>query len=78
LELKNGAVDACIMDIAVAADAVKNDDSLKIVGAPFTVEYYGIAMRKDREDLLKNINKALATLKSTGKYDEIYAKYFGE
>ena len=78
LELKNGAVDACIMDIAVASDAVKNDDSLKIVGAPFTVEYYGIAMRKDREDLLKNINKALATLKSTGEHDEIYAKYFGQ
>ncbi|MGE5574316.1 MAG: basic amino acid ABC transporter substrate-binding protein [Bacillota bacterium] len=78
LELKNGSADACVMDIAVAADAVKNDDSLKIVGAPFTVEYYGIAMRKDREDLLKSINKALATLKSTGKYDEIYARYFGE
>lgn len=78
LELKNGGVDACVMDIAVAADAVKQDSTLKIVGAPFTVEYYGIAMRKDREDLLKNINKALATLKSSGKYEEIYAKYFGE
>lgn len=78
LELKNGGVDACVMDIAVAVDAAKQDEALEVVGAPFTVEYYGMAMRKDREDLLKNVNKALATLKSTGKYDEIYAKYFGE
>ncbi|NPV79325.1 MAG: basic amino acid ABC transporter substrate-binding protein [Firmicutes bacterium] len=76
LELKNGGVDACIMDLAVAKDFVKQDNSFKIVGNPITVEYYGFAIRKGREDLLKNINRALATLKSTGKYDEIYAKYF--
>lgn len=78
LELKNGGVDACIMDIAVAADAVKQDKSLQIVGAPFTAEYYGMALRKKDVDLLNKINKALATLKSTGEYDKIYNKYFGE
>ncbi len=78
LELKNGGVDACVMDIAVAADAAKQDPNLKVVGAPFTVEYYGIAMRKDRTELLKSVNRALASLKSSGEYDEIYAVYFGE
>ncbi|HHY45703.1 MAG TPA: basic amino acid ABC transporter substrate-binding protein [Firmicutes bacterium] len=77
LELKNGGVDACIMDRAVAEDFVKQDKSFKIVGNPITVEYYGFAIRKGREDLLKEINRALAALKSSGKYDEIYAKYFG-
>jgi ABC-type amino acid transport substrate-binding protein len=31
----------------------------------------------DREDLLQAINTGLAAVKDSGKYDEIYNKYFG-
>ena len=40
----------------------------------FTVEYYGIAMRKQDKEIM-TINKGLA-LKAR-KYDELYEKYFG-
>ncbi|MET0184163.1 MAG: transporter substrate-binding domain-containing protein, partial [Achromobacter sp.] len=37
----------------------------------------GIAMPKG-SPLVADVNKALATLKSNGKYDEIYAKWVGK
>jgi len=41
------------------------------------VEYYGIALRKGRADLLRDINRALAQIKADGTYDQIYDKWFG-
>lgn len=37
---------------------------------------FGIAFRKNEQDLQKKFNKALDTLKSNGTYDRIYKKYF--
>ncbi len=41
-----------------------------------TVEEYGIAFRKDDDDLRKQVNKAIKAIKDDGTYDEIYSKYF--
>jgi len=41
-----------------------------------TVEEYGIAFRQDDDDFRKQVNEALAAIKESGRYDEIYAKYF--
>ena len=41
----------------------------------FTEEEYAIAVAKDNDDLLKKMNEALASLKESGKIDEIVAKY---
>ncbi|AZR72041.1 hypothetical protein BBF96_00700 [Anoxybacter fermentans] len=75
-ELRNGSADAAVVDLAVGELYVKEHPDAKIVGKPFTVEYYGIAVKKGNEKLLKEVNKALATLKANGKYDEIYEKWF--
>ena len=33
---------------------------------------------KGNDELLAEVNKALAALKANGKYDELYTKWFGE
>ncbi|HHY11911.1 MAG TPA: basic amino acid ABC transporter substrate-binding protein [Firmicutes bacterium] len=78
-ELKVGGVDAVISDLPVIQEYLKNNpDSNVIIPEPaFTVEYYGIAMRKQDKDIHGLVNKGLATIKANGKYDELYEKYFG-
>lgn len=78
-EVLNGAADAAVVDELVAREFIKqNPGAVKLadVGV-FTVEYYGIAVRKEDEALRKEINRALAAVKASGKYDEIYNKWFG-
>ncbi|RMF27494.1 MAG: hypothetical protein D6759_17605 [Chloroflexi bacterium] len=77
--LANGDVDAVVNDAPTSADIIKANPemNLKLVGEPFTEELYGIAVRKDFPELLEAINKGLAEVKASGKYDEIYNKWFG-
>lgn len=75
-EVMLGRADAVVNDLAQTAYGIKRFP-LKIVGKPFTVEYYGIAMRKEDKDLHKAVNEALKRLKEKGIYDEIYKKWFG-
>jgi|SRR5690606_2964759 len=78
LALRLGRADAAVADELVALEEAKaNPGVLKVVGTPFTVEYYGIALRKGRADLLRDINRALAQIKADGTYDQIYDKWFG-
>jgi|Deesub1362B_J571_1020462.scaffolds.fasta_scaffold00072_88 polar amino acid transport system substrate-binding protein len=79
LDLKNGNIDACIIDNGVAEKALKNNpDTYKIVGGKLSYEEYGIAVAKDNPELLKAINQALKEIKEDGTYDKIYQKWFGE
>ncbi len=48
-----------------------------IIGEPFTDEFYGIAVNKERQDVLKAINEGLAAIRASGEYDEIYDKWLG-
>jgi len=76
--LANGDVDAAVADGPTAIDIVQANPemNLKVLDGVYTDEQYGIAVNKDRGDLLEAINKGLAAVKSSGKYDEIYQKYF--
>ena len=79
-ELKAGGVDCIISDLPVIREYLKNhpEDKLLIPEPAFTVEYYGIAMRKEDKDIHELINKGLAKVKASGKYDSLYEKYFGK
>ena len=78
LALKLGRADAAVVDELVALEEARaNPGEVKVVGTPFTIEYYGIAMRKGGDDLLRDINRALAQMKADGTYDEIYDRWFG-
>ena len=76
--LANGDVDAAVCDNAVAYEIVKANPEmgLKVLPEVYGAEQYGIAVNKDRPEVLEAINKGLAAIKKNGKYDEIFAKYF--
>lgn len=79
LELATGRVDAAVHDTPnvqyYANTAGKG--RVKVVGSVKSGDFYGIAFPKG-SDLVGQVNKALATLKSNGQYDAIYEKWFGK
>jgi polar amino acid transport system substrate-binding protein len=89
--LKNGQVAGVVNDNTVNAQfANENDDIVFLEGegkaaaqgkdAPpyltLTVEEYGIAFREDDDEFREQVNEALAAVKESGRYDEIYGNYF--
>ncbi|MEW5898120.1 MAG: basic amino acid ABC transporter substrate-binding protein [Bacillota bacterium] len=79
LEVKKGSADAVINDNPVSQYYLTQETGkgLKIVGDLLSSEYYGIAVPKGKDELLKKINDALVKLKESGKFNEIYKKWFG-
>ncbi len=76
-EVLNGGAHAAVVDDLVAVEFVKNNpNSVKVAIDKFTVEYYGIAVKKGNKQLLDKINAALEIVKKNGKYQEIYNKWF--
>lgn len=75
-DLKNGTINAIIMDDSVAKEAAgQNADAVKTIDIPLTIEEYGIAVAKGNDELREKINTALAKLKDSGKVDELLKKY---
>jgi ABC-type amino acid transport substrate-binding protein len=72
-------VDAAVADSTTAIDIVNSNPEmdLRVLSGVYTDEQYGIAVNKERDDLLEAINEGLAAVKASGEYDEIYDKYFG-
>jgi polar amino acid transport system substrate-binding protein len=57
---------------------VASNPDLEVAAEFDTGEQYGMAVKKNGNvDLLRSINKVLATLEENGGYDEIYAAWFG-
>lgn len=75
-ELLNKNADAAVMDDLVAYQAISKMSGLRMIEiADAEVENYGIGVKKGNEELLAEINKALATLRENGKLDELVEKY---
>ncbi len=89
--LINGQVAAVVNDNTVNAQFANDQDAVVMLegegaaaeagqDAPpyltLTVENYGIAFREDDDEFLEAVNEALAAVKESGRYDEIYSKYF--
>jgi polar amino acid transport system substrate-binding protein len=80
LALESKEVDGVLQDFPInASRAVKQGTST--VSVKFTegqkAEQYGFAVEKGNASLLTVLNDTLATMKTDGSYDEIFAKYFG-
>lgn len=73
--VSQGKIDAVVIDGEPAKEFVADAEGLKILDEAFTEEEYAIAVAKDNEELTEKINDALASLKESGKLDEIVAKY---
>jgi len=74
--LQTGQVDAVIIDLPVAADAVEQQQGFEVVEEIPTKELYGFAVREDNDALREAMNEALTTLKEDGTIERLYQKYF--
>ncbi len=76
-DLEIGRIDAILNDLPVNAWFAKERKNVKLVGKLLTVEQYGICARLEDTDLIQEINRALRNLRESGKYKELYIKWFG-
>jgi polar amino acid transport system substrate-binding protein len=78
-DMANGRLDAVVCDTPVAAQyALQNDTykgTLKIVGQPFTEEYYGVAVKKGNAKVLDVLNAGLKKVLDAGENKAIEAKW---
>ncbi|MBG0786331.1 MAG: basic amino acid ABC transporter substrate-binding protein [Anaerolineaceae bacterium] len=77
LDLGNGQVDAVVADYPTAiAFVAKNGSDLKTVGEVFTDEGYGIAFCLGNDELIAQINAALAELQAEGFIEELVLEWY--
>jgi polar amino acid transport system substrate-binding protein len=78
-DLVAGRIDAVVCDTPVAADfALQREEyreALKIVGDPFTDEYYGILVQQGNSDLLEKINAGLDAVQSEGIDEQLETEW---
>jgi polar amino acid transport system substrate-binding protein len=78
-DMAAGRIVGVVCDTPVAADyALQRDeykDKFKIVGEPFTDEYYGIAVKKGDKELLDLINKGISAVQAKGIDKKLEAKW---
>lgn len=75
MALKQGKVDAVIIDNEPAKSFVAANEGLKILDTEYVTEDYAACMNKENAELLEAVNGALAELKADGTLQEIIDKY---
>lgn len=74
-DLKNGKVDAVILDSFPANTFVKQNKDLKITGEGFSSEQYCITVKKGNGKLLSQINATIKKMKANGQLAKIIKHY---
>ena len=78
LALESSQVDGVLQDYPINAwRATKQGTSAVSIKFDEQTEQYGFAVAPDNTELLTAINDSLTEFRSSGLYDEIFAKYFG-
>lgn len=75
LDLKNGTLDAVVLDELPAKEIVARNPSLMIVTDKFAKEEYAIAVKKDNFVLLNSINSTIEKMKQDGSYAKLIAQF---
>ncbi|MGK5094053.1 PAS domain S-box protein [Deltaproteobacteria bacterium TL4] len=79
--LAEGKADGALMPKLVGLLIAKNLNLMNLVASDTIVEAYNrtfsFAVKKGNFVLLERLNQGLNLIKATGKYDEIYARWFG-
>jgi polar amino acid transport system substrate-binding protein len=73
--LVSGKVDCVIIDNEPAKSFVAANTGLQILDSAYAEEEYAICVSKENEELLGQINEALAKLQADGTIDTIVSKY---
>lgn len=71
LDLKNGAIDAIVLDELPAKAIVEMNSDLEILPIVLTTEEYAIAVKKGNTELLDSINKTIQRMKGDGSYEAL-------
>lgn len=77
--LAAGEVDAVIVDIPVIVGYIKSNPNagLRVTGGPVTEEAYGIAVSKDKPEVLDMLNAALVKVRGSDQYATLFNTWFG-
>lgn len=75
LALKNGAIDAIVLDELPSLEIVKRNSDLKIIEDKFVQEDYAIAVKKGNTELLNSINNTIKRIKNDGTYETLLNSY---
>ncbi|MFC4471123.1 glutamate ABC transporter substrate-binding protein [Streptomyces xiangluensis] len=81
VRLQLGEVEAVVTDGALAASQAAQDPTVELKGKPFTTEYYGVAMKKGADDLVRRVNQVLVDYRKNGwqqSYDKWLEPSLGE
>ena len=74
-DLAQGRIAGVVADTPIAADYVLQNENysgtLEIVGEPFTEEYYGVAVKKDNNEVLDMVNAGLETVLEDGTIEDL-------
>ncbi len=76
--VKSGKSDCIIMDELPARELVSKNPELKIIDGILFQDAYGMAVKKENNELLDVINEVLQNLIDNGKIDEYILKYTTE
>ncbi len=76
--LKQGKIDAVLIDSEPARVFADKNPSLIVLDDPFAIEEYSIAYKKGNDELGEKLDMALTQLKEDGTLDEIVSHWIGE
>lgn len=68
-------MDAVVIDNEPAKVFVSQNEGLAILESPYAVEEYAIAIAKDNDELLEQVNTVIGELKEDGTLQQIIDKY---
>jgi len=74
--LKEGEVEAAVVDAVSAYQFIATEGGVQVVGDPLTDELYVIAVQLDSPLLLKAINEALVEMREDGTMERLQEKWF--
>ncbi|KOG20199.1 sugar-binding protein [Streptomyces viridochromogenes] len=75
VKLQLGDVDAVVTDGALAASQAAQDPAVELKGGLFTDEYYGVAMKRGSDDLVRQVNRTLENYIEDGGWRDSYEKW---
>lgn len=78
LALQNGKLDCIIVDDQTAIKFSSANADLELLDTPYAEEEYAIAVSKENEALLNDLNEAINELKADGTIDNILGKYISD
>lgn len=79
LDLESGRTDVVLADMLVTYEWLQGGagEKFEFIGEEVNIDdSIGIAVRKDDDELLERLNKALAAIVADGTYEKINSKYF--